>query len=174
MYTIEYRGCHQNKKPNLTADIHESCKNIRSLTIDYRDIEYFQYSDCNKSDYLGGFVNRTHRLYKNAQKKPEFVTIFNNDPMNEICIYAIISCDWLLNSVDTDYESLLTNTTDELMELYGELNTSSDSKRIEKIKRRTTLLEYRIKELNNRRRSEEKTNGTAMVYSNGAIKGTTR
>ena len=167
MYTIEYRGKLQNKQPSITGNINDSCSNIKSITIEYADIDYFQYSDCYMSDCLGGFVNRTQRLYRNADKQYELVSIPNDGDINRMYIYAIINCDWMVLNVDgIDYNKLLVDTVDELQDLYTKLSDVEDTKEIEKIERRVKLLEYRIQTLNTKRRNGNKTLGSTLVFSN--------
>ena len=171
MYTIEYRGKHQNKLPNVSENIGESCSNIKSITIDYEDVEYFQYSDCPLSECLGGFVKTVQRLYENANPKPETINIPNEGEINRLVICAILNCDWMVLKVDgIDYEQLLIETIDELSNLEKGLKNTDDSKELRKIKRRTIVLGHCIETLNNKRRNGDKTYGPTLVYSNNPKK----
>lgn len=171
MYTIEFRGKHQHKKPNLTNNIKESCHNIKSLTIDYDDVERIRYCDFSKTDspisMLGGFVNGAQRLHKKNLAKQ--ITILNDSDLNEAYIYAILNCDWMLSSEDTDYDTLLLESADELDRLYKRLNTEHDSKMCQRIQNRIVLIEYRMEQLANKRvekETEEKTdNGNTLIFS---------
>ena len=172
MYTIEFRGKHQHKRPNLTTSINESCHNIKSLTIDYEDVEHIRYCDFSKKDspisMLGGFVNGAQRLHKKNPTKQ--IVILNDSDLNEAYIYAILNCDWMLSSEDTDYDTLLLESADELDRLYKRLNTEQDSKMLQKIQNRITLIEYKMEQLANKRVEEkpveEITNrGNSLIFS---------
>ena len=172
MYTIEFRGKHQHKKPIITSSIKDTCHNIKSVTIDVKDIEYVRYCDFSKKDspvlMLGGLVNGVQRLNKN--RPTEQVTILNDSGINETYIYAILNCDWMLSSEDTDYDTLLLKAADELDNLYKEIEVEPDSKEQAKLQNRITLIEYRMTELANKRTEvapeEPKTNsGNTLIFS---------
>ena len=150
MYTVEFHDNAKNKKLNLTSNIKETCHNIKSLTIDYEDIEHIRYCDFSKKDdlvvVLGGFVSRTQRLNKKSLSK--YITIVNDSDLNEMFIYALLNRDWILSSEDTNYDTLLLKSRDELNKLYEKIEVEQDSKELLKLKNRVILIEYFIKQIN--------------------------
>ena len=98
MYTIEYYKT-KRKKPIVNEDdwvrqkIVDKCWNIKSLTIDREDIEHVLYDE--KLLYLPALVAKVRRVSSYSDLTP--ITILNNNKVNQLLIYEIINCDWMIN-----------------------------------------------------------------------------
>ena len=101
MYTIEYYKT-KRKEPNIKEkeglanyekDSIEKCWNIKSITIDIEDIKHIIYDE--KLYKLYGLYARINR--ENLDNSIRSITILNNNLKNQLCIYEILNCDWMVN-----------------------------------------------------------------------------
>ena len=140
MYTIEYYNT-QKEKPlidesipsiesrNITQrinrrrmhqqELRDVVSNIKSITIDLEDLNRVMLD--RRLIHLNSLFSRIRR--NGEWEKHEAITIPNNS-LNQLCIYEIIKCDWMVNSeADFDYSDIL----DKLSQL-TKLNNKSKTK----------------------------------------------
>ena len=101
MYTIEYYKTKREKPvPKESGwdrkEVTDVCWNIKSLTIDKEDIEHILYdSRLMNYSHLPGLVAKVR--CRSWYKDLEALTILNNNSINQLLIYEIINCEWMIN-----------------------------------------------------------------------------
>lgn len=167
MYYIEYHKNAQSKPtieiPNQSSDsrkqnsmkkrrylhqqdIIDKCWNIKSLTIEVADIKNAIYDHNLK--HLKTIYAKINRLNINDT---DYIIILNNNNVNLLYIYEIITCDWMINKEENSYsEELLLQKIKKLnyyIDLYEK--TTKDSYEIE-LKNQIHLFKYWINSLNSK------------------------
>ena len=100
-----------------THRIRLACLNIKSLTIDYEDIEAIMETKSNTTDAFFGILARASR----SKEKIDKVVIYNDSQSGAHMIYDIINTKWLINKDEFKYseelENLLVSEVYEAMKL---------------------------------------------------------
>ena len=115
MYSIEYyktkKGKKEIKEPECSSDnkrlnrierrrylyqrdLVDKCWNIKSLTIDLEDIKNIIYD--RKLTKLFGLYSKVERA--NFDDSIDSITILNNNIVNQMLIYEIVNCEWMVNA----------------------------------------------------------------------------
>ena len=101
MYTIEYYKTKRERPvPKESGwdrkEVTDICWNIKSLTIDKEDIEHIIYDVKLVNDsHLLPLVARVRRA--SSYSDITSITILNNNIVNQLLIYEIINCEWMIN-----------------------------------------------------------------------------
>ena len=159
MYTIEYYKT-KRKKPeikepenftgNARTDYHikrayeyqkdriDKCWNIKSITIDLEDLKHTAQS--RETKYLYSLYVRIIRA--GFDKSINAITILNNNSVNLLYIYEIISCKWMINANEDVNNLDILNIVRDLLILLDQYDKEENkiNKRI--IKHRISVIKY--------------------------------
>lgn len=92
----------KNRKYLHQKDLIDKCWNIKSLTIEVADIKNSIYDHNLK--HLKSLYAKINRLDINDT---DYIIILNNNNVNLLYIYEIITCDWMINKEKNNYSEEL-------------------------------------------------------------------
>lgn len=136
MYNSRMRRRYLHQK-----DLIDKCWNIKSITIDLEDIKHVIYDDnCRHLIALYASVGRINTSNISA------ITILNNNFVNKLFLYEILSCDWMINKDEShsNYEDVIIEKIEELHELISLYEHSKNNNIKIKLKKKIELFKYYI------------------------------
>lgn len=176
--TLENSNFSSNKKKSNARvkmrcfhqkEIIDVCSDIKSLTIDIADIQNVIYDD-----RLKHLISLYARINGLNIKETDSITILNNNSINLLYIYEIITCDWMINQEEVNnFEELLFNKIKELNYFIEQYEKTKSQRDKINLKNKIHLFKYLINQINDQS-IIQKENKKVLKLGNGIIKDTKR
>ena len=164
MYTIEYYKTKREKPvPKESGwdrkEVTDICWNIKSLTIDKGDIEHILYDDrLLWHSHLPGLAAkvRSRSWYRDLKS----LKILNNNIVNQLIIYEIINCEWMINRDEiNELDALkIARNLCKYVQRYDHTNNAYQKEQAK------GLLDYYINTIMNINNPEQKSEGKTFFF----------
>lgn len=119
-------------------DMIEKCLNVKSLTIDLKDINRIS-KDRSLFDLRSLIVKAG---LAHIDDSVNAITILNNNKINQSYIYSIINCEWMVDKDDVFDDIDYLETVKKIYELIDQYNKETDRKRRARISDEIELTKY--------------------------------
>ena len=119
-------------------DMIEKCFNVKSLTVDLEDI--YRISKDNKMRDLNSLIVKIGLA--GLDDDVNAITIINNNRVNQLYIYSIINCEWMVDKDDAFDDINYLETVKNIYILMDRYNKEIDKKRREAIANEIELTRY--------------------------------